>query len=94
VSEWLFSAALATAAPALAYRPFIDPLNLHDAWWALLIPLSLGISIAYKAVRVRDMDTYWRQVIIMTIQIVVAMVLLAVASFLFVEVYLGWFGPD
>jgi hypothetical protein len=86
-------AGLAAAPHVLAYRPFIDPLNLHDVWWALLVPLSLGIAIAYKAVRTRDMGMYWRQVAIMTVQIVVAMVLLAVASYLFVEVYLGWFAP-
>lgn len=81
------------ALQVLAWRPFIDPLNLHDLWWLLLVPLALGISLAYKAVRVRDMRDLWRQVLMMTVQIVVAMVLLAVASYLFVEVYLGWFAP-
>lgn len=82
------------ALQVLAWRPFIDPLNLHDLWWLLLVPLALGISLAYKAVRVRDMRDLWRQVLMMTVQIVVAMVLLAVASYLFIEVYLGWFASE
>ena len=37
----------------LAWRPFLDPLDLHGYWWAFLFPLSLGIAFTYKAVRVR-----------------------------------------
>lgn len=70
---------------SLAWRPFLDPLNLHEYWWAFLLPLALGISVAYKAIRVADMADYPRQVAIMTGQIVLAMILLGVASFLFLE---------
>jgi hypothetical protein len=37
----------------LAWRPFLDPLNLHEYWWAFLVPLALGVAFTYKAVRVR-----------------------------------------
>jgi len=68
------------------YRPFLDPLpDFGPWWWLLLIPLALGISIAYKAVRVRSMDRYWPNVLTMTVQIVLAMVLLAVGAHVFVE---------
>lgn len=70
---------------ALAYRPFVDPIDLQRGWYLLLIPLSLGIAVAYKAVRVSDMRTYPREVIVMTIQIIFAMLALGAASFMLVQ---------
>jgi hypothetical protein len=74
------------ASLALAWRPFLDPLGLHEYWWAFLLPLSVGIAVSYKAVRVRELGpAYWRAVAIMTAQIVLAMILLGVAMFLLLE---------
>jgi hypothetical protein len=70
----------------LGYTPFLDPLDLHDSWQWFLIPLALGISIAYKAVRAPRLDRYWRLVGVMTFQIVLAMVVLWIAAFLLLEV--------
>ena len=67
----------------LAWRPFLDPMNLHAWWWAFLLPLSLGVSVAYKAVRVGTLDGYWRQVAVMTAQIILGMILLGIATYLF-----------
>jgi hypothetical protein len=72
------------------YRPFIDPIDAQSYWFALLIPLALGIAIAYKAVRMPDMNGYPRQVLFMTVQIILGMVALALAFYLFVLVYLPW----
>lgn len=69
----------------LAYTPFIDPINAHQSWYLLLPPLALLISIVYKAVRVGDMNYYIRQVLAMTLQVVVVMVLLAVGAFLLIQ---------
>jgi len=69
----------------LAWRPFLDPLDAHDVWYLLLIPLALGISWSYKAVRVRSLDEFWRQMLAMTIQTIVAMIALGLAVFIFVE---------
>jgi len=69
----------------LAYRPFIDPLNLHHVWFLLLVPLALFVSIAYKAVRVHDMSRYWQGVAIMTGQIVLGMLALGAAFYLLIE---------
>lgn len=64
----------------LAYIPFLHPINLFHEWWYLLIvPLSFGISVIYKAVRMPTLEGFWRQVIIMTAQIVLAMIGLAIA---------------
>ena len=70
----------------LAWRPFLDPLDLHDYWWWTLIGMALGISIAYRAVRVHTFDGYWKRVLVMTIQIVGGMVLLSALVYLVVEV--------
>jgi len=76
--------------PLGPWRPFIDPLDLHAMWWLMLLPLSLGIAVVYKAVRMRDLKPYWSQVALMTMQIVVGMAVLGAASYALVEVYAKW----
>ena len=46
-------------------------------------PSTLGVSVAYKAVRVGTLDGYWRQVAVMTAQIILGMILLGIAAYLF-----------
>jgi hypothetical protein len=82
-----------TAAALSGWRPFLDPLDLHAYWWVFLAPLALGISVAYKAVRVPSLEGYGRAVAIMTVQIILAMVLLWLASFLFVGYLLPLIAP-
>ncbi|CAG0964686.1 hypothetical protein PHYC_00919 [Phycisphaerales bacterium] len=69
----------------LAYRPFIDPIDLHKFWFVLLVPLAFFLSIAYKSVRLDDLKELPRAVVSMTIQICFWMVVLGVASYLFVQ---------
>jgi hypothetical protein len=69
----------------LAYTPFIDPINVHSTWFWMLIPLSLGVSIVYKALRVGDMKQYPKQVLAMTTQIVIVMVALGIASYVLIQ---------
>ncbi|MFP4144909.1 MAG: hypothetical protein ACLFV3_07160 [Phycisphaeraceae bacterium] len=61
----------------LAWVPFRDPMPLGPYWLWLLLPLALGISVAYKAVRVRDVDQLPRQAAVMTTQIIVFLGLIA-----------------
>ena len=71
----------------LAYIPFVHPINFfHDWWYFLLLPLALGIAIIYKAVRLPALDHFWRQVLVMTAQIVLGMVALAIALVILVQV--------
>lgn len=70
--------------PTLAWRPFLDPLPMEDGWYLLLIPLALLISIGYKAVRTQDMRRYWRDVGIMTVQIILSMILLWIGAYLLI----------
>ena len=71
----------------LAYIPFLDPIEaFHDWWYLLLIPLSFGISVIYKALRMTRLEGFWRQVAIMTTQIVIGMIALAICLVVLVQV--------
>lgn len=64
---------------ALAYIPFVQPINAFQDWWYLLIiPLSFGIAVIYKAMRLATLERFWPQTALMTTQIVVYMAALAV----------------
>jgi hypothetical protein len=64
---------------ALGYIPFVHPLNFFQEWWyLLLLPLAFGIAVIYKAVRLPTLELFWREVFVMTMQIVLAMIGLAV----------------
>ena len=71
----------------VAWVPFLQPINGLQPWWyVLLVPLSFGISVIYKALRLPRLDRFWRQVAIMTTQIILAMVALAIALAVFIQV--------
>jgi hypothetical protein len=76
-----------------AWRPFLDPLNLHQYWWAFLLPLAVGVSFTYKTVRVANLSDLPRQVIIMSAQIILGMILLGAAAFCFLEYVLPHIAP-
>jgi hypothetical protein len=44
-----------------AYTPFIDPLPIWNYWMWLLIPLTIGVSVVYKAVKCRHVEEIPRQ---------------------------------
>lgn len=82
---------LTAAARTLAWRPFLEPLDLHDHWWLTLLPLALGVSIAYRAVRVTSFNHYWRQTLVMCVQVVGGMILLAALVFTIIELVIPLF---
>lgn len=65
------------AAPALtlAWRPFLDPIDLHDHWLWLLPPLAFAIALVYKTLKLPDLDHLWSQAFRLT-----GMILLIAAS--------------
>lgn len=69
----------------LAYTPFIDPINAHQWWYLLLLPMAVLIAVAYKAVRVETLKDFPKEAAVMVVQIVGGMILIGLASFLFVE---------
>ncbi|MEO1235215.1 MAG: hypothetical protein AAFX76_00345 [Planctomycetota bacterium] len=60
---------------ALAYRPFLDPLPIGNspAWTLLFIPLVVLVSIAFKTIKLRDLNKLPRQAATLSIQIFVFM---------------------
>lgn len=74
----------AEAWPMPPYRPFIDPLELHQWWFLLLIPMALLVAMSYKAIRLQTLEHYWRHVLLMSAQIVLGMMALGAATYLLV----------
>lgn len=72
-------------APALAFvlawRPFIDPMDAHAWWFLLLLPIAFLVSLAWKSVRIDNVKRLPRPVIVMTAQVVLAMLGLGLAAF-------------
>lgn len=77
--------ALATA--TLAWIPLIEPLPGVERWWMLLVvPLSFGIALVYKALRMPRLDHVWRAAGVMTVQILLGLFGLALAFLILVQV--------
>ena len=71
----------------LAWTPFVEPITaVAHVWWALLLPMVVGISVAWKAIRLRSLDGYWRSVCFLSAQLLAGMVALAAALMLLVRV--------
>lgn len=70
----------------LAWIPFIEPMPAIGSWWPiLLVPLSIGISMIYKALRLPTLKNYAMGVGIMSLQIIAAMVALAIGLYLLIQ---------
>lgn len=79
--------------PLLAYTPFLDPLpGVPRFWWLLVVPLSFGVAMSWKAVRgpslSKGLGPYWKAVVSMTVQVVLAVAGIAVGLFILVQVLL------
>lgn len=63
----------------LAWIPLLQPAPGAAVWWWLLVlPLSLCVSMAWKAVRLESLDHYWQAVARMGAQIIGGMISLFV----------------
>jgi hypothetical protein len=70
----------------LAWTPFLEPMNaMQSIWYLLLLPMSFGIVVVYRALREEIYATYWRSVLVMTAQIVFGIAAIAVALAIFVQ---------
>ena len=66
--------------------PMIGPASwLQPVWWLLLIPMAWGLSMAYKAIRVGSLEGYWMAVLVMTFQIVIAMVAIGLGLMILIQ---------
>lgn len=77
----------------LALRPFLDPIAIHAHWYLLLPPMAFFMSLAYKAVRVHDLRRLPREVVAMTIQVILGIIALGAAFYLFIEFLLPVIAP-
>ncbi|MEQ9094709.1 MAG: hypothetical protein RIE32_00435 [Phycisphaerales bacterium] len=66
----------------LGWRPFIDPIDAHAWWFLLLIPIALLVSLSWKSVRIDDIKRLPRPVLVMTAQVILAMLGLGLAAFI------------
>jgi hypothetical protein len=68
----------------LAFSPLFDPLPalypwMSDYWLVLVVPLVIAISLVYKGTRVAELRKLPMQVLLLTTQILLLMVVAAVA---------------
>ena len=70
----------------LAWTPFIEPVPNIGSWWPLLLlPLSIGLSLVFRAIRTKDLANYPRDVMVMTLQIIFAMIGLGIVFAIVVQ---------
>ncbi|MBC8201367.1 MAG: hypothetical protein H8E86_04905 [Planctomycetes bacterium] len=70
----------------IAWTPFLEPMNAMQSWWyLLLVPLVFGIAVIYRALREKSFARYWQSVCIMTLQVVLGILGIAVALGVFVQ---------
>ena len=68
------------------YIPFLSPLQgLEEGWYLLAVPLAFLISMSHKAMKVRHFQRYWRKCCIMTVQVLLGMITLAVTLLIIVQ---------
>jgi hypothetical protein len=73
----------------LAWDLFVQPAPEVDRWWwALIVPTALGVALAYKATRTREIALLPREALRMAVQIVLAVAGIALALYLLVIVLL------
>lgn len=71
----------------LAWVPLLQPApGAASWWWLLVLPLSLFVSMAWKAVRLDSLQGYWPAVLRMGAQIIVGMLGLFVALAIVIRV--------
>ena len=69
----------------LGWIPFLQPAgSFGNLWWLLMIPLILGISIAYRATHDASIDHFWPRVFMFATKSTLAMGSLALVLYLFV----------
>lgn len=70
-----------------SWTPLLGPApGVASWWWALVIPLTLFASMAWKAARQQELAGYWPSVARMASQIVLGMVAMFLALAIVVRV--------
>ena len=77
---------LAVESAAKGFEWFRQPVPVWDYWYLLLIPLCLGISIVYKAIKCREMKQVPREAGVIFAMIMLGMILAAIALYVLMRV--------
>lgn len=86
---------MTTLAAMLAWIPVIEPMPGVERWWMLLVvPLSFGIALVYKALRMPKLDHIWRASGVMTVQILLGLFGLALLFLVLVQVVVPMLPAD
>ena len=73
----------------LAWHPFLQPApGVQRWWWILVLPMAVGVSLAYKSTRTVDLERLPREALRMSVQVVAALVGIALFLYLLVIVVL------
>ena len=78
--------AVLAEATTQSFELFRQPLPVWDYWYLLLIPLCLGISIVYKAIKCREMKQVTRESAVIFFMILLGMVIAAAALLALVRI--------
>lgn len=78
---------LASAGTALlAWRPFLDPIDITGYRLWLMLPLILVVAVVYKAIKIDDLRKLPRQSVVLFLQIFSFMILALIALWLLAEI--------
>jgi hypothetical protein len=72
---------------SLAWRPFLDPLDIHELWYLLLPPLVFAIALVYKALKLPTLERIWIDTTRLAAYILMLIALAAVALYGIVEYF-------
>jgi hypothetical protein len=68
-----------------AYRPLLEPIMIDRYWLVLLLPLVVAIAVVYKTIKIDNLKQLPRQAALLAAQIIVFMILAAIALWLITE---------
>jgi len=69
----------------LAWAPLLQPApGVQNWWWLLVIPMAFGVSMAYKAIRVQDLSEWPKAVVRMALQVIAAVIAIAIGTYVLV----------
>lgn len=69
----------APSKPFPAWKPFLMPMPVWDYWFWLLLPLSLGVAVAYKSTKVAEVRLIPRDSLYLAVWIVGGLIAAAAA---------------
>lgn len=75
----LLLAAAPAASTGYGWRPFLTPMPVWDYWFWLLLPLALGVAVAYKTTKCASAATIPREAALLAVWIVGGLIAAAAA---------------